>query len=92
MGINGPLLAGAIQMTRSIMTQYKQGHRQMKVTRAKYASTSVPNAVMHMQMNDYEATVCEVWDETTGQLHAVIKRNVKGGINILFRGTPVRGE
>jgi len=77
---------------RSIVSQYLYGHKEKKVTRAKYASKAVPNAVMHMQMDDYAAMTCQVWDEATGELHAVIKRSVKGSINILFSRTPVRGQ
>jgi hypothetical protein len=77
---------------RHIVSQYLYGHKETRVTRAKYASKAVPNAVMHMQMDDYQANVCQVWDESTGELHAVIKRNVKGAIYILFSRTPVRGQ
>lgn len=77
---------------RPIVTQYLHGHREVKVTRAKYASSAVPNAVMHMQMGDYDAFTCQVWDESTGALHAVVKRSVKGNINILFSREPKRGE
>jgi len=60
--------------------------------RAKYASRAVPSDVMHMQFDDYAATVCQVWDETDGKLHAIIKRNVKGNISILFKSHPAKGE
>lgn len=77
---------------RPIMSQYINRFKETKVTRAKYASRAVPNAVMHMQMNDYDAFTCQVWDESTGELHAVIKRSVKGDIRILFYRTPVKGQ
>ena len=78
--------------SRPIVSQYLYGHKEKKVTRAKYASKAVPTAVMHMQMNDYDALVCQVWNEATGELHAVVKRSVKGNISILFNAVPVRGE
>lgn len=77
---------------RPIVSQYLHGHKEVKVTRAKYATKAVPNAVMHMQLDDYQAFTCQVWDEATGELHAVIKRGVKGNINILFSRTPIRGQ
>lgn len=77
-------------MTRQILTQYLRGHREVKLTRAKYVSNAVPNAVMHMQLDDYDAFTCQIWDEATGELHAVIKRNVKGNLNILFSRVPLR--
>ena len=76
---------------RPIVSQYLYGHKERKVTRAKYASRAVPNAVMHMQMDEYDALVCQVTDESTGELFAVIKRSVKGNINILYSQVPVRG-
>jgi hypothetical protein len=78
-------------MDRTIICNYTNGHALKKVTRACYAATAVPNAIMHMQMDDYTATCCEVWDEVNGELHAVIKRNVKGNISIVFSRIPMRG-
>ena len=76
---------------RPIVSQYLYDHKEKKITRAKYASRAVPNAVMHMQFNDYDALVCQVTDESTGELYAVIKRSVKGNINILYNQVSVRG-
>jgi len=47
---------------------------------------------MHMQFDDYDALVCQIWDETNGELHAVIKRTVKGSISILFKRQSIKGE
>lgn len=77
---------------RPIRSQYLHGHAEVKVTRAKYASTAVPAAVMHMQMDDYDAFTCQVWDDSTGKLHAVIKRSVKGDLKVLFEAKPIRGQ
>lgn len=77
---------------RRIVSQYLFKHQVTQVTRAKYASRAVPNAVMHMQMNDYGALTCQIWDEATGELHALVKRDLKGNITILFSRTPVRGQ
>ena len=78
--------------TRPIVCQYLNGHKETKRTRARYASNAVPTAVMHMQFDDYDALVCQIWDETNGELHAVIKRTVKGSISILFKRQSIKGE
>jgi hypothetical protein len=74
---------------RTIISQYTNGHILRKTTRSRHANNAVANAVMHMQLDHYKALVCEVWDEGTGELHAVIKRNVKGTITVLFHRHPV---
>ena len=74
---------------RTIISQYTNGHALCKMTRSRHANNAVVNAVMHMQLDHYKALVCEVWDEGTGELHAVIKRNVKGTITVLFHRHPV---
>ncbi len=43
-----------------------------KVNRGAHARSAVPRAVDHMQVNHYAAALCEVYDDTTGELHAVI--------------------
>lgn len=55
-----------------------------RTNKARYAIKAVPNAVMHMQLDTYNARLCQVWDEQTGELHAVIKRGVTGEIVIHF--------
>lgn len=56
----------------------------VKVNRGRWAIRSVPNAIMHMQLDTYQARLCEVWDETTGELHAQIKRSVNGDLTIHY--------
>lgn len=57
-----------------------------KVNRGLHARSAVPRAIDHMQVNHYSALLCEVYDDTTGELHAVIRRKVdKGEIVILYR-------
>lgn len=77
--------------TRPIKTRYYRGkHTPVKETSARWANKAVPNAIAHMQVNEYDATSCEVWDDDTGELHAVIKRSIKGNIEIVFHRRPVR--
>jgi hypothetical protein len=64
----------------------------VKTTASVYAFNAVPNAVRHLQTNEYGATLCEVYDENNGTLHAVMKRNVKGEIHILFKREVMAGE
>jgi hypothetical protein len=45
-----------------------------------------------LQHNDYGATVAEVFDARSGDLHAVITHSVLGKINIVFKRDVKRGE
>lgn len=73
-------------MLRPIQTVFYQKHDAVKVTRSKWANTAVPNAIKHMQVNQYDATHCEVYDASSGELHAVIKSYIgTNRIEILFK-------
>lgn len=75
-----------VVMARPIQTVFYQRHNVVRVTRSKWANTAVPNAVKHMQTNEYDATHCEVYDASTGVLHAVIKYHIgTNRIEILFK-------
>ena len=80
--------------SRHIKTVYYSGVSKLsnvvKTTRAMYAFNAVPTCITHMQWNQYEATLAEVYDESNGVLHAVIKRKVSGNIEILFQRTVTR--
>jgi hypothetical protein len=69
---------------RPIRTVYYQTGKVVKITHSKWANTAVPNSVSHMQVNQYNATHCEVFDSASGTLHAVIKKKMHG-IEILFK-------
>lgn len=75
--------------TRPIRTVYYSDHRANvveKVNRGIHARTAVPRAVDHMQLDHYGAVLCEVYDDQTGVLHAVLKHSLeKGAIHILFQ-------
>jgi hypothetical protein len=67
-----------------IKTTFYQGKNLIRVNHAKFANAAVIRAVGHMQTNHYGATVAEVYDEQTGELHAVLTRSVSG-MKILFK-------
>ena len=53
---------------------------------------AVAQCVAHMQVNHYSATAAEVYDHTSGELHAVVKRSVNGNINIVYKRDPLAFE
>lgn len=63
----------------------------VRVNRARWALKAVPNAIIHMQLDTYRASLCEVWDESTGELHAQIKRDINGDITIHY-ARPLRED
>jgi len=71
--------------TRTIVTVYYINNRVVKRNTAKHANRAVLHCVNHMQLNIYEATVAEVYDEKRGVLHCVVKRKINGDIVILYR-------
>lgn len=70
---------------RPIKTVYYFGSRAVKITRAKHANSAVPRCVDHLQLNHYNATLAEVYDDVNAELHAVVTRSVKGTIKIVFK-------
>lgn len=64
---------------RSVYYSDRQGRVVEKVNRSAHARTAVPNAIGHMQLDHYGAMLCEVYDDTTAELHAVIRRDFKRG-------------
>lgn len=77
---------------RPIQTIYYRDKKLIRVNSSKYASNAVPLCVDHMQHNDYGATVAEVFDSITGELHAVVTHTVIGEIGIVFKRDVKRGE
>ena len=71
--------------TRTIQTTYYHNKRVVKNTNSATAYNAVPNCIRHMQVNEYQATLAEVYDTENGVLHAVITRSVKGTITIVFK-------
>ncbi len=73
---------------RPIVTHYYHANKSLiKSNRAMHSNSAVLNCVNHMQLNHYDASVAEVFDETNGVLHAVVKRGWirDGKIQILFK-------
>lgn len=63
-----------------------QARHIVRTNRAYHANSAVLRAIDHMQMNHYEAVLCEVYDERDGVLHAVIKGAIASHtITILFQ-------
>lgn len=79
-----------VSIARPIQTIFYQGSGKaevvVRVNRARWANNAVAQAVKHMQINEYDATVCEVFDTRTGTLLAVIRRYVsQNKIEILYK-------
>lgn len=74
------------QGTRKIQTVYYRGKDIVQVNRAVHVNSASERCFSHMQMNHYEATTAEVFDNESGVLHAVFKRSVTGDeIKTLFK-------
>lgn len=76
---------------RTITTEYfsPTDHKTpVKVNLSASPQSAVMLAVGHMQMNDYGAELCNVFDNQTAELHAVIKHYPDGHIRILFKRDP----
>lgn len=50
-----------------------------------HVDMAVPRAIFHMQTEEYGARVCEVIDINTGQLWAVVTRDMARKISILYK-------
>lgn len=74
---------------RNIVTVYYYKHLIQKTTRGQFADRAVLNCIMHLQKNDYAATIAEIRDDVSGKLIAIITRNVLGKITIRYQNTPV---
>ena len=67
-----------------IKTTFYRGKTLLKINHAKHSNAAVMRAVGHMQTNHYGATVAEVYDEYSGELHAVLTRSISG-MRIVFK-------
>lgn len=82
-------------MLRTIKTKYYVGKRYnepVKVNSALDANHAVATCILHMQINHYGATSAEVYDDESGQLHAVVTRSVTGMIQITYKRDPAKYE
>lgn len=71
--------------SRPIQTVFYRGKKVIQINRSKWANSAVLRCINHMQLNHYEATHAEIYDNNSGVLHAVITCNVVGKITIVFR-------
>lgn len=77
---------------RPIRTDYYLGGKVVKTNKSVHANSAAKNCFDHLQTNDYEATVGEVWDEDTGELHAVFRRKVGGEADPVHISTVFKRE
>lgn len=70
---------------RPVITQYFRDKKLLRVNAAKWVNKAVVNCINHLQLNHYGATLAEVYDGITGELHAVVHHNAVGKITILFQ-------
>ena len=74
---------------RTIKTVYFDHKRQtIKTNSSLDANQAVGKAVLHMQINRYGATSAQVYDDSTGELHADIRRAQSGTITIVYKRDP----
>lgn len=80
---------------RQIKTKFYAGRdyaNPVKINSSSDANTAVATCVLHMQINHYGATTAEVYDDSSGQLHAIVKRSINGQLTISYRRDPVAFE
>jgi len=78
-----------------IKTVYYGDRRAKAIVRINHALTAfkaVPLVIMHMQTNDYEAVLAEVFDLSNGDLHAIISRKMDGTLMTVFKREVHKGE
>jgi hypothetical protein len=83
---------GSSSHKRSIATVYHCNNRIVKVNRSSRAFYVIPTCIRHMQIDEYGANLAEIYNTLTGKLYAIIRKNVKGEIKILFKCKIQRGE
>jgi hypothetical protein len=82
-------------MQRYVKTKFyigKRYHDPVQINSASDANTAVATCVLRMQINQYSATSAEVYDDNTGELHAIVTRSINGQIRIDYRRDPVKFE
>lgn len=86
---------------RNIKTKYYVGKRfndPIQTNSGNNANVAVATAVLHMQVAHYRdenrnpATSCEVYDNDSGQLHAIVTRSPLGAIQIAYKRDPEKYE
>lgn len=65
-----------------IKTVYYRNGKPCRVTSSKDANRAIATCVRHMQVNHYEAQAAEVYDNGTGELHAVVRLFPSGCLHV----------
>lgn len=68
-----------------LVTTYSYKRHIMKKNVSTRLDMVVPNCIYHMQKNHYKASIAEIHCKETGKLYAVITRNVRGEIKIIYK-------
>ena len=76
-------------MLRKVITTYTFKRNVKKVNRSQHIDRAILNAVMHMQRNEYRASIAQVSCDETGKLYAIITRNMTGRIKIHYKDNSV---
>ena len=79
-------------MILTIKTVYSDRKGVLKTNSSADANRAVAQCVYHMQVNHYGATVAEVYDDYTGELHAQVRRLMSGEIRIVYKRDPRKFE
>ena len=58
---------------RSVLSIFYRGHEVVRTNHAAHPNNAVINAIKHMQSNQYNAKLVEVFGADNGMLYAVIK-------------------
>lgn len=77
---------------RPIKTMYYSGREVKHTNSSNDANKAVGQCVVYMQVNYYGAMSAEVFDNETGELHAVVRRTVSGMVTITYRRDPTKYE
>lgn len=77
---------------RNIKTAFYIEGEVSHINSSSNPNRAVAQCVAHMQVNHYSANAAEVFDAKTGELHAVVKRHVRGNINIVYKRDPLAFE
>ena len=68
-----------------LVTTYSYKRHIMKKNVSTRLDMVVPTCIYHMQKNHYKASIAEIHCKETGKLYAVITRNIRGQIKIIYK-------
>lgn len=69
----------------TIETMYSFKREIKKVNVSTRVDLAILNCIKHMQRNDYHASIAEIHCRETGKLYAVVTRNMRNQIKILYK-------